>query len=360
MPTTVPPPRLGDLIRLLFTLIVGLYLAALACYLILRLLFGDRFWWLSLLNTFSYLLFLPLLILLPVALLFGMRRSALRLIPLAFVGGLWFAPYYLPKSLPAPDGQTLRVLTFNVWGRNRSMEAAMEWINNSRADVVLLQEVIPFYADRALPVLFERFPYRLSQNDGQRYDGAPNANITLSRYPIVEAHTLDLKTPGTANPLRIVLDVDGQLVTVINVHLAWPGSKPRLPLPRMIDNLYLRTILGFDDRARNSQIANLLAYLETEPHPYIVGGDFNTSDQSPTYEAMAAQMRDAFREAGSGFGGSWPVSSTRGLPSFLPPLIRIDYLWHSDHFRALEAQQGPPLGSDHLAVVATLALTPIN
>lgn len=67
-------------------------------------------------------------------------------------------------------------------------------------------------------------------------------------------------------------------------------------------------------------------------------------------------MNDSFREAGVGLGTSWPVSRMRGLPWFIPPLIRIDYIWHSDHFRAVMAQQGPERGSDHLPVLATLAM----
>jgi len=348
----------GSFLKTLFTLMVGLYVAALACYLILRALFGDRFWWLSLVNTFAYVLFLPLLVLLPLALLLGMRRNTLRLIPLALIGGLWFAPYYLPKSQMEASGQTLRVLTFNVWGHNKTMANTLAWVKDQDADIVLLQELIPYYVDKLLPDLYEVYPYHFAQEDEMRWRGALNSNFILSRYPIVDVQTIDLKTPDTANPLRIVLDVNGEFVAVYNVHLAWPGgSRTRLPIPRFLDSTYSRLALSYNDSPRNNQIANLLAHLENEPYPYIVGGDFNTSDQSPTYDQLAARMKDSFREAGAGFGGSWPVGSVRGMPAFIPPLVRIDYIWHSDHFRALEAQQGPPLGSDHLALVATLSLS---
>jgi endonuclease/exonuclease/phosphatase family metal-dependent hydrolase len=67
-------------------------------------------------------------------------------------------------------------------------------------------------------------------------------------------------------------------------------------------------------------------------------------------------MTDSFKEAGTGFAGSWPVSTARGLPRFLPPLVRIDYIWHSAGLRALDAHIGPAIGSDHLPVRATLTL----
>jgi endonuclease/exonuclease/phosphatase family metal-dependent hydrolase len=40
----------------------------------------------------------------------------------------------------------------------------------------------------------------------------------------------------------------------------------------------------------------------------------------------------------------------------LPPLVRIDYVWHTPDLRALRCQTGPDGGSDHLPLQAELAL----
>jgi vancomycin resistance protein VanJ len=354
--------RLGSLFNLLFSLVVGVYIAALACYLLLRALFGDRFWWLSLVNTFAYLIFLPLLVLLPAALVFKMRRNALRLIPVALIGGLWLAPYYFPKTpkISVPAGQTLRALTFNVWGYNPRMDEVVTWVRASGADVVLLQEITPQHTQDVLPTLYDLYPYHYDQEDMQHWNGRGTYNTTLSRYPILSVEEVDLQTPDTSNPVRIVLDMNGQKVAVYNVHMAWPGSKPRFALPARLNSYYTRVLLGYSDKIRNAQINSLLDHLKSEPYPYIVAGDFNTSDQTPTYNLLASHLHDSFREGGSGLGGSWPVSSARGLPGFIPPLIRIDYIWHSDSFQTINVQQGPPLGSDHLALLATLALSPTS
>jgi endonuclease/exonuclease/phosphatase (EEP) superfamily protein YafD len=53
-----------------------------------------------------------------------------------------------------------------------------------------------------------------------------------------------------------------------------------------------------------------------------------------------------------GFGASWPALFTG-----IPPLVRIDYIWHSDEFRAISVKQGPDIGSDHLPLYATLDIT---
>jgi endonuclease/exonuclease/phosphatase (EEP) superfamily protein YafD len=334
----------------LFGILTNVYVITLVIYLVLRSIFGDRFWWLSLVNTFAYMLFLPLLVLLPVALLFRARLYTLRLLPVALVGGLWYGPYYLPKPVEIASDRTIRVLTHNVWGNNHDLRRMEDWIRQSNADLVLLQEISPAYAADSLPNLLDIYPYQFSQPDSSRWGG----NITLSRFPIVSREYIDLQTPNTPYPQRIVIDVNGQKLTIYNVHLAFPRGRVRLP--SVATNFYLTVFFGFDDKIRNKQIDGLLQQLEKEPYPYIVGGDFNTSDQSATYGKLAQRLRDSFRERGIGMGGSWPVSTARGLPAFIPPIIRIDYLWHSDGLRAVEAYQGAPTGSDHLPLFATLEL----
>lgn len=338
----------------ILTLVTTVYLSLFSAYLILRYMLGDGVWWLSLVNTFAYGWFLPLLILVPLALLLRQRRAVVRLAPVVAVAGLWFGSYYVPTPTVNADGPMLQVIAANVWGNNHDLSSIEDWLRETNADVLILQEISPTYATDNLPALLDLYPYQMNQVDETRWGG----NLTLSRYPILEWEYVDLQLPNHAPPLRLVIDFEGQPVAIYNVHLAWPGHrKLRAPLPERWNTLYTQIVFGFDDQARNRQITNLLKHLETEPWPYIVGGDFNTSDQSMTYQQIAGVMIDSFRETGNGFQGSWPVSVVRGLPAFLPPLIRIDYIWHSDDFRAIDARLGHPIGSDHLPMLATLTLT---
>ncbi|MCB9450921.1 MAG: endonuclease/exonuclease/phosphatase family protein [Anaerolineaceae bacterium] len=341
-----------SLFRRITTIATGLYSLGAVVYLLLRLIFGDGFWWLSLVNTFAYLVFAPLLVLIPASLLARSRLAAFRLTPFAAIALLWFGPYYWPKPVTISTSTPLHVLTLNVWGNNHHLEGIESWVRSTDADLVLLQEISPAYANDGLANLRDRYPYQSIQPDPSRWGG----NFTLSRYPILEESYVDLHTPGTPAPLRLVLDVGGQRVAVYNVHLAFPVGEQHVNLPFPIDSFYMRVMLGFDDRVRNQQIAELTTYLKTEPYPFIVAGDFNTSDQSATYGRLARVMRDSFREAGRGLGGSWPVSTARGLPAFLPPLIRIDYIWHSADFQTVAAWQDAPVGSDHLPLHALLTL----
>jgi vancomycin resistance protein VanJ len=333
-----------------FRLAVILYILMMAGYLILRVVFGDGFWWLAFLNAIAHLPYLPLLILFPIALLSD-GKSALRLAPLVLIALLWFAPYYLPKQPAVVNGSALKLVTFNVWGDNPRLEDVEQWLRETHADVILLQEIPEQYSTDGLPGLRDIYPYQMVQSLDMREWG----NAILSRYPFGETENFDLEGDGTPSHQRVTLDWGGQLIAIYNIHLVMPiGDQAHLSFP--INNPFLNLALKYDDTLRNYEIDQLLTRLETETYPFIVGGDFNTSDQSMIYHRIAAYMRDTFREVGSGFGGSWPLPLAGEFPSFIPPLFRVDYIWHSDHFTAVSAEQGPPLGSDHLAVVATLLL----
>lgn len=339
-------------LRNLLILLINSYALGLTIYLLLRLAFGDRFWPLNLLNNFVPFYFLPLFVLLPLAFILRSHRTFALTLILATIGAAWIGPRFIPRAYAGVSGTTLKVLTFNVWGNDHDLSEKEAWIRQVNADVVLLQEISPTYARERLSNLQDIYPYQFSQPDDSRWGG----NITLSRYPIVVMDYVDLHVRNNPVPQRIIIDVNGREIAVYNAHMAWPASHPRLPIPRRLNNLYVQVVLGFNDRLRNAQIRRFLELIDQEQRPFIVGGDFNTSDYSLMYSEIASHMRDSFAEAGYGLGGSWPNSAARGLPAFIPPLVRIDYIWHSDDFYATYAEQGPRLESDHIPLIAELVL----
>jgi endonuclease/exonuclease/phosphatase (EEP) superfamily protein YafD len=78
-----------------------------------------------------------------------------------------------------------------------------------------------------------------------------------------------------------------------------------------------------------------------------------------------AGLRDAYRVAGDGGGFTAPTRletlARSDLPLGdlpIPPLLRIDYVWVSAQWRVSDAWVGDSAGSDHLPVLARLALAP--
>jgi endonuclease/exonuclease/phosphatase (EEP) superfamily protein YafD len=86
-------------------------------------------------------------------------------------------------------------------------------------------------------------------------------------------------------------------------------------------------------------------------------GDFNTTDQSEAYAILQQTLQDAHRQAGWGFGHTFPSEqlSWHGIP--IPGhQVRIDMVWYTADFVALTAAVSERHGeSDHSPVVAQLA-----
>src|SRR6187549_2271826 len=99
-------------VMMLFTLVYGL---CFVCYLIAYDLIGDRFWPLALINTFAYVVFIPLFLLLPLTLLVGSRIGLLRLLPIVAIFIVWLLPSIKPHpTLVSPSTNSIRIVTFNT------------------------------------------------------------------------------------------------------------------------------------------------------------------------------------------------------------------------------------------------------
>ena len=322
------------------------YLVALTAYLPLRFLLRDSLWWLSMINAVALLLFVPLLIVLPLLTLLR-SRFALWGAGLVVVFAVWLIPYYLPRVAAAANDPTLKVITFNMWRFNPDVPRVEEWLRQQQADVVFMQEITKEYAADEVQRLIEVYPYQAVQDWG-------GGNLILSRYPILEWKTYPSQDNGGFLLIRAVISYQDQEIALYSAHLSRPSKDTSIENVRYIPN-FVKTVLGYDDTARNAEIRTLLSILDTETGPYLVAGDFNMSDQCMIYWDIRAKLGDAFREAGIGVGASWPAGGANGRPAFVPPVVRIDYIWHSSAFRAITAEVGPQLGSDHYPVVSQLS-----
>jgi endonuclease/exonuclease/phosphatase (EEP) superfamily protein YafD len=87
-----------------------------------------------------------------------------------------------------------------------------------------------------------------------------------------------------------------------------------------------------------------------------VVGDFNTTPQSENYALLCSHLRDAFLDSGWGSGFTYPATPKFGIR--LPtPLVRIDYIFYSEHFGSLDSRVlRDSGGSDHRPAVPIMSL----
>lgn len=79
--------------------------------------------------------------------------------------------------------------------------------------------------------------------------------------------------------------------------------------------------------------------------PLIVMGDFNTPLDSTFFAPLRARLRHTFETAGSGYAKTWPMPL---------PVLDIDHIWVSHHFRIVHSEHRSSLLSDHRPVIADL------
>lgn len=239
-------------------------------------------------------------------------------------------------SVPA----SLTVMTFNVGAGLAPPRLLVGTLRAVRADVVGLQELADDQAAAVDRDLADLYPHRMLHPGGFAGKGL------LSRYPLAEGAQLHL-FPSRPD-LRATADVDGTRLTVLVAH----PPPPRLNWRGFV----------FDPVAVAQMDA--LAAAARAAAPAVVLGDFNLPDRHALYNRLcAAGLVDAFRAAGAGRGSTLPLRpghSSRHrlrLPRVpLPPVLRVDYIFHTRELGTEAAWLGPDGGSDHLPVLARLRL----
>jgi len=240
-------------------------------------------------------------------------------------------PLFRPHpAISSPPALRLEVVSYNTWSGNSDDGRIASVILGRAPDVVLLQEI--------RPEVFGRLMDRLRG----LYDGRPVycayepaiQQAVVSRYRVESSAGMVEK--GQAQ--RVVLRLPSGPIAVFNVHPLRSGGW----------------------RQRYQQIALLLEEdVLRESGPVILGGDFNAPDHSQLYALVAGHLKNAHREAGFGFGFTYPSSELRLLGLVpAPSLVRIDHVFFSDQFVALRAETMEESGgSDHRPVFAELGLS---
>ena len=254
---------------------------------------------------------------------------AVLAIPTLFIG-LTFAPLFLPRlSTVLATGAPLKVMSYNVLCCNKNVSALAKIIRQEQPDILLLQELRPKVAPALKTVLADLYP------DGQLYLAyEPEVmQAVLSRYPLIPL-SVEVKK-GRVQKVTVAMPAGP--IAVWNIH----PSTPR-PWPRQYRQF--------------SALADDIAAVEG---PLIVGGDFNTTDQSETYRLVSQHLSNAHWEAGWGFGFTFPANlpyPVNDLP-VATPIFRIDHIFFSHHFFARSARTLSASGdSDHFPIVAELSL----
>ena len=323
------------------------YAGAVLGYAVLRPLLGDRTGWIELADDLEPWAYGPA----PAVALLG---AVLGAGPLAAAGAATMAAFGLrwghryvrrtPSGYTARSASDLTVMTFNTlaWQREgRDLEAS---IAQADPDIVGLQEIGPRAAAHLIEAFAGRFPHHFVTQSATSSGAA-----VLSRYPIQAAEAFRASPHGHWWQ-RMTIESPAGPITYLNIHTRIPYVRKT---HRGIRGLKLP--LEFHAERRRDEVRKLVSLLEGVDGPLIVGGDFNMTERSPDHRLLSRRLRDAYRAVGAGLGLSFPRRGAFPVAFPAPwPMLRLDYVWHSEHFASAWAYRGDAGHSDHHPIVAGL------
>lgn len=320
------------------------YAASVLGFAVLRRVLGPRNGWIELIDDMEPWAYLPA----PLLTLSGIAVRSRGLTgagaALAAMFGLRWGLRYLRKP-PAPTqtASDLTFMTFNTLAWERDCDDLADSILAARPDVVGLQEIGPKGANYLAATLRERYPHQYLMPSPDSSGAA-----VFSRYPLRDTVSFRASTMGHWWQ-RMIVDTPGGPVTYLNLHTKIPHIRTTRRLGR------IRFPKAFHADRRRREVSWLCAMLARTDGPVVIGGDFNMTERSQDYKMLAQHFQDSYRAVGVGLGHTFPKrgSFPRAFP--MPwPMLRLDYLWHSDHFATAWAYRGDAGRSDHHPVVAGL------
>jgi endonuclease/exonuclease/phosphatase (EEP) superfamily protein YafD len=328
-------------LRKLLRISAWLYLAfALALWIFLRIA-ADR-WWLGTVLLFGplWLALVPLIGVLPVALLFRDRRSILVLVATTAVIVVPVMDLCIPwrtvlNGRADPAHLRLRVLTCNIHRKQLTPAALADLIAAANPDVIALQA----WTSQFQTTILETGKWHSIRDDEL---------FLVSRYPIRKV--LDIAAGNwarervTGSAIVYEISTPHGPVPLVNLHLVSPH--------RSFDS-----VLGRDGDAP-ATLSNHLALRLSQSQlvaqaaqdrggaSMLLAGDFNTPVDSEIFrKSWSPACADAFTTAGWGFGYTYYVRRTS---------TRIDHVLFGADWTCRKCWVGPPVGSPHRPLIADL------
>jgi vancomycin resistance protein VanJ len=294
-------------------------------YFILRVFSDDRFLIVRLCNYFlPWIGALTLIFLILSITAKKWTLSTLHILSLSIVSVI-YAPLFLNCACnPVYEQNALKIMSYNLRQFNTDMHAVATVIIRERPDVLLIQEI----EERSFQELMKSSENLYNNDPIYVVYSSDIMQAVLSRFPVTEIESSALK-----NRLQktLVKTVFGPII-VLNIHAYKFGWKDRhYRMKRMIEEDVVPA---------------------TEP--LILGGDFNTNDQSMTYGLIKKYLHDVHWEVGCGLGFTYPARLFLSSKNyFSPAMIRIDHIFHNNYFTPIRTYRlYDSGGSDHYPLVA--------
>lgn len=267
--------------------------------------------------------------------------------------------YYTPMNIVNKDKDItsqLSVLSYNIHGGGKEkQEKIINYILNSKADIVALQEYtepVGGELSQMTKRLRKIYPYhRFSAKTQNKWNAQGLA--LFSKYPIKSAERIGYDSKRNSSELYRI-DLYRNELLLINNHFESTGitSADRSYLKELVQgekelredvSYRLVNTLAASSGKRAMQADTVAAIIDTVTLPIIVCGDFNDTPISYTYRKLAHHLDDAYIDKGVGPGFTFDTN---------PIMVRIDHILYGNGLKAINCNITKVNYSDHYPIQA--------
>jgi|GEM_PF-3338508 len=319
-------------------------------------LLGDRFWWLAVINSMRYWLFLPapLLLINNVFHPTGRRRSFLLLLLIAS----WFWLYF-PFDRESNQQESQRqdsanivasLMTFNVLAQNDELGALAKVVLEEQPDILCLQEI----RKKSAKYLAKLYEYKSFADSSEISDLA-----VLSRYPLsklAEGFTVN----GHFQVVRVKFK--DKNLHLINLHTRSPNPWDMLSSDRR--EIFVQRYSSQETLL--SEALNKSKDLGLDKVD-IIAGDFNSTEGNNTYRQLhKSDYIEAYRQVNPIFphkSFTFPAMLIKEGNASQPeqkiklmPFLKIDHIFLHKNLKPLRSNiVYKHTGSDHNPLITLFA-----
>jgi len=232
----------------------------------------------------------------------------------------------------------IKVMSYNVrmfnhwkWTEKKDIpEKIREFIKNENPDILAVQE------NMSLPKYKLDFPYSYIKRKYTR--GKAGASI-YSKFQIINSGFIELKDTGNS---IIFADIIKQkdTIRVYNIHLQSLKIKPEEENFGEENSTKLIKNLKENFKKQAEQVNAFLQHEKKWIGKLILCGDFNNTAYSWVYKQLTQNKKDAFLEAGKGFGKTFKY--------WFP--MRIDYILTDENAEVNQFKNYSESYSDHYPI----------
>jgi len=241
------------------------------------------------------------------------------------------------------------VRLFNVFkclDRDDIPENIKGFIDEKDPDILCIQE----YSNSAHLDL-KVYPHRYIFIDGKQIK---TGQAIFSKFPIIDEGKIVFPKSDN-NVVYADIKRGKDIIRVYNMHLQSIKISPDVSeISDDIDNvnqkksqrIYARISKGFTQQQEQAEIFK--EHIKKCKYPIIICGDMNNSPFSYVYRNIKGKLKDAFEEAGEGFGATYKFK-------YYP--ARIDYIFTDTKMKVKQFESFPDFeNSDHYPIMTRLSI----